>query len=308
MTACPLCQSESSQLTEEIASEVLAGLYRRSYGLEVRHLFAAGTLEYRNCKACDLRYFEFARPGDQAFYAGLNRNAWYYTEAKPEFEFARAMIGESDAVLEIGAGAGMFAKLVAADRYTGLEFSESATRYAQAAGVRVLNETVEDHARTHAGCYDIVCHFQVLEHVAKPRAFLEACVACLKPRGKLMVAVPAYESYLQFATNNMLNLPPHHLTHWSDNALRSVGKLLRLELLALNHEPVARFHRQGYLDTWISFALNRIVGREPKLVDTRFAQRLVARAARTAGSRLEDKTPEFFFGRGHTVSAVFSRG
>jgi len=255
-----------------------------------------------------LRFFESAKPGDKAFYAGLNRNDWYYTEKKPEFEFARRVIADAGAVLEVGAGAGLFAKTLPSGRYTGLEFSETAVSYAQASGVRLLNEPIEVHARGHAGRYDVVCHFQVLEHVASPRAFLEACVACLRPGGKLIVAVPAYQSFLRFATNNLLNLPPHHLTHWSDAALRSIGGLLGLELLELSDEPVASFHRQGYLDAWLAFVLNRLAGREPKLVDMGFTQRLVARAARTLGLRLGNAVPDFFFGRGHTVSAVFRRG
>lgn len=308
MPACPLCRSQTAQLVEAVPAARLAGLYRRSLGVEVAHLFAAAVLEFRRCGECDLRYFAYAKPGDQAFYSALNRNDWYYMDAKPEFQFAKAMIDTSAAVLEVGAGSGRFATIMARDRYTGLEFSESARREAQATGVALLDESVEAHARANAGRYDVVCHFQVLEHVADPRSFLEACIACLRPRGKLLLAVPAYDSFLQFATNNLLNLPPHHLTHWSDAALRSIGRLFQLELVGLTHEPVAGFHRLGYLDSWFGFALNRMLGRSPKLVDTGLRQRFVSRAAGAAAARLEPKLPDFFFGRGHTVSAVFHRG
>jgi 2-polyprenyl-3-methyl-5-hydroxy-6-metoxy-1,4-benzoquinol methylase len=308
MLACPLCRSKISRLVEVIPAPGLAELFRRSLGVDVAHLFTAAALELHRCEECDLRYFEYAEPGDQAFYAALNRNNWYYMDAKPEFQFAKSLIDTTDVVLEVGAGAGRFAKRISRDRYTGLEFSESARREAQAAGVGLLNESVEAHARANAGRYDVVCHFQVLEHVADPRSFLEACIACLKPHGKLLVAVPAYDSFLQFATNNLLNLPPHHLTHWSDAALRSIGRLFQLELMGLTHEPVAAFHRRGYLDTWLAFVLNRMLGRNPKLVDTGLRQRALSRAAAAAGARLESKIPDFFFGRGHTVSAVFHRG
>ncbi len=308
MQICPLCQSEGTQLVEAVSSGRLAGLYRRAYGIEVAHLFSATALEFRRCKGCDLRYFECAEPGDQAFYEALNRNDWYYMEAKPEFEVAKSFIGATDSVLEVGAGTGRFAKTIAPDRYTGLEFSEGARRMAQAAGVSLLDESVETHARANAGRYDVVCHFQVLEHVADPRSFLGACIACLKPRGRLLVAVPAHDSYLQFVTNNLLNLPPHHLTHWSDAALRAIGRLFQLELVELMHEPVAEFHRRGYLDAWLSFILHGVLGRAPKLVDTGMRQRAISRAARAAGTRLGFSIPDFLFGRGHTVSVVFRRG
>jgi SAM-dependent methyltransferase len=307
MPACPLCRSVANRVVHTVEAAELAGLYERAYGLDVRRLFDAPTLALRLCGECDLRFFEFARPGDQAFYSGLNSNAWYYTEEKPEFEFARGLIGERDTVLEVGAGAGRFGKGLAPERYTGLDFSESASRYAQAAGVRVLNEPVESHAKAHPARYDIVCHFQVLEHVQDPRSFLEACVACLKPGGRLIVAVPAQDSFLGVATNNQLNLPPHHLTAWSDAALRSIGRLMSVELLQIVHEPVSGVHRRGFLDTWFAFVLNRLAGREPRPVDVGLAQRMVARTARAIGDRIGDLIPDYLLGRGHTVSAVFRR-
>lgn len=307
MQPCPLCGSSAALPVESVAADELAGLYRRSLDIEIGHLLPGAFIEYRKCPACDLRYFDGAAPGDQAFYAALNRREWYYMEEKPEFRFAQSLIGPADGVLEVGAGAGSFAKLVSPGRYTGLEFSERARRVAREAGVELLDETVEAHAAANAGRYDLVCHFQVLEHVPDPRGFLAACVACLKPEGRLLVAVPAYDSFLRYSTNNLLNLPPHHLTHWSDEALRSVGRLFQLELVSLTHEPVASFHRLGYQNAWFGYALSRLFGRHPKLVDTGWAQRLVSRAAGAAAIRLEPGAPDFLFGRGHTVSAVFRR-
>lgn len=307
MQACPLCGSNAAEPVEAVAAGELAGLYRRSLGMEIGHLLQSASIEYRRCPACDLRYFEGAAPGDQAFYAALNRHEWYYIEEKPEFRLARSLINPADAVLEVGAGAGRFAKLVAPDRYTGLEFSERARQVAREAGVELLDESVEMHAVANAGRYDLVCHFQVLEHVPDPRGFLAACVACLKPEGRLLVAVPAYDSFLRYSTNNLLNLPPHHLTHWSDDALRSIGTLFQLQLVSLAHEPVASFHRMGYQNAWFAYALNRLFGRRAKLVDTGWGQRMVSRAAGAAAVRVEPGAPDFLFGRGHTVSAVFRR-
>jgi len=308
MQPCPLCRSPSSQVVETLDAGKIAALYRKAYGLDVRHLFAEPQLAFRRCGDCDLRFFEAARAGDQAFYAGLNRNEWYYMEEKPEFEFARQVIGDAGAVLEVGAGAGLFARKLARERYTGLEFSESAARYAERAGIRLLNESIQAHALAHPGRYDVVCHFQVLEHVEDPRGFLEACVACLRPGGTLIVAVPAWDCFLRTVTNDLLNLPPHHLTRWSDAAVSAIARLLGLELLRVKHEPVAPFLRRGYLDAWLSYALNALAGRRPKLLDTGAAQRLVARLARVSGALLEPIAPAFVFGRGHTVSAVFRRG
>jgi SAM-dependent methyltransferase len=304
--SCPLCRSGGARLSEVVATSDLSGLWR-TLGIEVDHLYAGASLALHVCAECDLRFFDGARPGDQAFYASLNAKDWYYMEEKPEFQFARSKIAAGEMVLEVGAGAAMFARTLTGASYTGLEFSESARRAAQATGVALLDQSIEAHAATHAGRYDVVCHFQVLEHVADCRSFLEACVACLKPRGRLMVAVPAHDSFLQVTTNNLLNLPPHHLTLWSDAALRSAGRLLRLDLLELMHEPVAEFHRAGYLHAWLSYLSHRMLGRNPKLVDRGTRQRLVSRAAGAASRRLLGHVPSFMYGAGHTVSAIFQR-
>ena len=140
----------------------------------------------------------------------------------------------------------------------------------------------------------------------RPR-FLAELVRVLRPGGRLIVAVPAQDSFLGVATNNQLNLPPHHLTAWSDAALRSIGRLMSVELLQIVHEPVSGVHRRGFLDTWFAFVLNRLAGREPRPVDVGLAQRMVARTARAIGDRIGDLIPDYLLGRGHTVSAVFRR-
>lgn len=108
-------------------------------------------------------------------------------------------------------------------------------------------ESVEDHAKRNRGRYDAVCSFQVLEHVADPRSFLEAAMSCLRPGGLLIVSVPSYDSFLRRAPNLVLNMPPHHVTLWSDRALLGMAGLLKAQALHLEHEKVAPYHLLWYL-------------------------------------------------------------
>ena len=42
--------------------------------------------------------------------------------------------------------------------------------------------------------------------------------------------MPSDDSFLALSVNN-LNMPPHHITRWSDQALRNLTKLLNVELV-----------------------------------------------------------------------------
>ena len=114
-------------------------------------------------------------------------------------------------------------------RYTGLELNSGAIAAAVGLGTR----GIQGHDRS-AQCstpwqYDVVCSFQVLEHVSDIQGFLAGCLRALKTGGLLIICVPSFDSYLRYQTNALLNLPPHHLSHWSDQCLRRIAQFSRCD-------------------------------------------------------------------------------
>jgi SAM-dependent methyltransferase len=95
-------------------------------------------------------------------------------------------------VLEIGCGLGSFGRLLATRYdYTGLE--PDRTAYAAALERvgdlgRVLDIRVEE---LPPGDFDLVCAFEVLEHIEDDLAALRTWQAQLRPGGSLLVSVPA---------------------------------------------------------------------------------------------------------------------
>jgi SAM-dependent methyltransferase len=99
-------------------------------------------------------------------------------------------------ILEIGCGQGAAGARLArrAESYLGVEPDpgsfEIARSRIEAAGGSVLNST---HAGVPAGRqYDLVCAFEVLEHIEDDKAALSDWVGLVRPGGHLLLSVPAW--------------------------------------------------------------------------------------------------------------------
>jgi 2-polyprenyl-3-methyl-5-hydroxy-6-metoxy-1,4-benzoquinol methylase len=242
---CPACSSSETETLDCIKVSELAGLYARSLNVDISaYVEGVNVIHLQRCRSCDLRFFDPPCPGDASFYEQMQRLDWYYLDAKPEYDFAKHYVAEHSAVLEVGCGKGAFrAFLPESVAYTGLEFNDAAVAMARSLGLNVLRLSIGELAASDCTRYDVVCSFQVMEHVPDVADFVRDCIRLLKPSGMLVLAVPAEDSYLSIAVNAITNMPPHHVTRWSDDALLALARRERLSVLALWHEPIAPFHR-----------------------------------------------------------------
>lgn len=306
---CPECLSMATVPVDAVATADLSRLYRR-HGIDAApYLDGTPTITRYRCAACELRFFSPACAGDDRFYEQLQRFDWYYQDEKPEYRYVQQTMDDARRVLEVGCGKGAFhAFLSPATTYTGLEFNDDAVGKAQAAGLDVRKASIEEHAASHPACYDVVCSFQVLEHVPQPQAFLDGCVAALADGGLLIIAVPAEDGFLSVAVNAPLNMPPHHALRWTDRALRSAALRRGLTPVTLWHEPVASFHRDWQSHTlahhyFVQRGLSTL-----RLVDTRLRYRAIGRLLRNRwlrehlARRVLGAHPTL--GHGHTVVLV----
>ena len=153
-------------------------------------------------------------------------------------------------VLDVGCGVGAFLDVLRdrrEARATGIDLSSEAVAIAQRLGRSASLGDLVNAVEGRIGEFDVVCVFQVLEHVADPRRFLQGCVRLLKPGGRLCVGVPNNDGYLGFQRieDASLNLPPHHATRWGLRTLRMLERLFPLRLRRLRCEPLARWHVPG---------------------------------------------------------------
>jgi len=125
--------------------------------------------------------------------APLAPNAWL------RFDLVSRMIPDGTAeVLEVGCGQGAFgARLAARYRYVGLEpdatsYAVASERIALGGRGEVRNARVESLDPQER--FDLVCAFEVLEHIEDDAAALESWARRLRPGGWLLLSVPAHQS------------------------------------------------------------------------------------------------------------------
>lgn len=304
---CPLCANIQVRELEHIDASELAAAYRRDLGIAVA--FPTAQIQLLVCEPCDLRFFLPSCTGDELFYQELQEIPWYYSADKQEFHIAAGYLSPRDAILEIGAGRGLFAAAIRATSYTGLEFSPTAIALAAANGVHLFAETIESHAQRNPDRYDVVCSFQVLEHVADPAVFIGAGVRCLRPGGRLIVSVPGEDSFAGFDYLDVLNLPPHHVTRWTDACLCGLARHFGLTLLALRPEPLSRAMRRAYATVMVQRFVCGLLGQRPRLLDPVLRRPMIS-ALTKIGSHVVKRylslTP-MKARRGHAVVAVFEK-
>ena len=310
MTAtCPLCNAASDVATERILVERLVKMYMQLLDIDVSEEFGLlDSINYIRCNECDLGYFTPPVSGSEHFYNKLQAFDWYYMDEKNEFDFARRFVKQSDDVLEIGCGKGAFAKLINVRSYLGLEFSKKAQHIAADNGIRVVNESIQNHSVSNVQAYDIVCSFQVLEHIVDVRSFIESAMVCLKPGGHIIFSTPSIDSFGAFAPNHILDMPPHHLTRWSDRSYINLSNLFNLELIELWHEPLQHIHKEFFVQTMLTNAIIKLFRQKNFVLNDSIAFKLVSHACSLPSKLFSRVLLDCFpIPRGISVTAVFRK-
>lgn len=261
-----------------------------------------------HCNESDLYFFYPAITGSEIFYDRMQKFDWYYLDDKNEYKYASKFIKESDSIIEIGCGKGAFARKISTEKYIGLEFSQKASKTATERGLTVLNESIQVHANSHIEEYDIVCAFQVLEHVADIHSFIKSSLRCLKLGGLLIFSVPSFDSFSRYTTNFSLDMPPHHVTRWTDKALSNLVKYFDIELVEIIHEPLQLAHRQMYVQAILRKILRGSLSQGVKNIDFSWNNSIVSFIGKGLSKILSQGLSDpIFLPRGISVLAVYRK-
>ncbi|MDB4459024.1 class I SAM-dependent methyltransferase [bacterium] len=258
----PLTDSENVTLIKTYRCEEIEEIWNRDFEFDTSKEFEGfEEIELYECKDTGLRFFHpFEAEGSAAFYEGMQKtNGYYYDHEKWEFRKSLDWLPRNEKVLEIGSGNGVFLKIAKQEGYsiTGIEINNEAVKAAEQAGLPIQGISLTQAVNVHAESCSAICSFQVLEHVAHPRGFIENMLKLLKPGGLLLVSTPNLAGYLRLYQDTW-DLPPHHMSRWTPSTFKSLERILPIKLEKLLYEPLSAVHMETFLEEYTKhFSLTR---------------------------------------------------
>jgi 2-polyprenyl-3-methyl-5-hydroxy-6-metoxy-1,4-benzoquinol methylase len=246
----PLTGSQDITLLKTIVVDQLIEDWNNDYNIDITsELSGYKEIHLYKCNQTKLRFFfPFDIAGSEKLYEQLQKFDWFYMSEKWEHKVALKHLSNCNNVLEVGCAFGSFVELALKLRINaqGIELNLAAVEVAKKKNLPVENIDLEEFAEKYPLSQDAICSFQVLEHIAQPKKFIELCLEILKPGGKLIFCVPNAESFLKYQSN-LLDMPPHHMTQWTAATFKSLENIFPVKLEKVLKEPLADYHIHGYL-------------------------------------------------------------
>ena len=246
---CPICSNtQNNRLLYSVSSTEAAKHFLLTHGIndsglkevvnKVSDLWHNDSASVINCAACG---FVFADPfiaGDYEFYNLLphaqseSPENWKW-EFNKTFKKISSLAKQNDklSLLEIGASTGDFVKRIARvidkKNIFCLEHSEIGIKSIQKAGIAAQSFHFHDlrHKQEFSHKFDIICLFQVLEHLDKIDETFKTFNEIIKPGGHLFIGVPNGKKIRFNELNDaLLDMPPNHIGRYNDKVFKFLGE------------------------------------------------------------------------------------
>jgi len=272
----PVTGKSNVKIVKRIPSEEIISLYKE-IGVDTKKYFEDKDIIICKCKDSLYRfYYPSKLSGDSSFYEDLQKERPTYYSWRWEHEKALNEIKKDDFVLDIGCGSGYFLEklLEKTSNIKGLEYNDIAIKQCREKNIPVVKSDIQHFSEENVEAFDVICAFQVLEHIYDIQSFVDSCVRALKPNGKLIIGVPNNNPYLyKYDINHTLNLPPHHIGLWSKKTLARLPRFFSLKKDNLYIEP--NFHYEHWFNVQINHFFGKtIIGKIVKKMTYRIVKKM----------------------------------
>lgn len=187
---CPDCSGGAELIGPIPATDFFAGR-------TLPQPLAGGSL-YRCCQ-CSLgfRWPRLTKDELDTLYKGGNENAWtassnFRTDWRIAQEWIARKLPPGSRILDVGCFDGGFLEpLGASYRCSGIEIHPSARDRAKRKGIEVIGSDFSEVT----GRFDCITAFDVIEHMERPRAFLDQCLAAIRPHGWALISTGNLDAF-----------------------------------------------------------------------------------------------------------------
>jgi 2-polyprenyl-3-methyl-5-hydroxy-6-metoxy-1,4-benzoquinol methylase len=268
----PLTGSNNIKLIYNLSTKIIVAKYKLNYNIDVSKYFATEEISLYECLDTGFRfYYPFNIEGDDLLYERLQQNEGYYSTWNWEHEVAFNRIKPKDKVLEVGCGIGNFLQKLSENNIhsTGLELNTNAINICKKKNLNVYHEMLDEHNMQHKGYYDVVCCFQVLEHIKDPSTFIKECLKSVRLGGTIIFGVPNSNPYIYKRDKlHTLNLPPHHMGLWNKKVFLKLTNYYKLNIneLLINELIDVRYYFNLILETNSLGILKPLCSRIPEKI------------------------------------------
>jgi 2-polyprenyl-3-methyl-5-hydroxy-6-metoxy-1,4-benzoquinol methylase len=302
----PLSCSDRCTLLRTVDASAIVRRWEQELGINWQAPHDIAEFQYWRCEDTGLKFYAPEQvAGESELYLQLQRFSWYYMDEKWEFNAALdflKILSIGSRILEVGVGRGAFLKKAQAAglQISGMELNPDSARFAREQGFNIIEKDMSAlHSEDHTA-WDAICAFQVLEHLAQPRRFLDQAVALLRSGGLLVLSVPnsAVSRKLDPECNDLLDQPPHHMSHWDEGVFRSLESFIPLKLTHIAFEPLAPYHVNWFVASWSQRLRTKYGRMAGQLVLNRLSSPMVRMALNLGVRKMV---------RGHTLMAFFQK-
>ena len=257
----PITNKENVTKIKTVEVSWIINQWKRSYNYDVSYLFKElNIIELFQCNDTGYLFFKPDIEGDSKLYERLQNNEQYYMPWKWEHEITMKYFKNDIDILEIGCAEGNYLDKIRKQyqlNVTGIEINSLAVKRAREKGLTIYEERIENHSSKNKFKYDIICSFQVLEHISDVKSFIEACLTCLKTEGILIISVPNNLSFIS-EFDAILNMPPHHVGLWDESSLQKISSFFSMKFDSIYKEPLQEYHKEFFKFTIYRKVLGKV--------------------------------------------------
>lgn len=247
-SSCPACHQTGFKKLESIElSKQHINYAPDDVSIQQELTKEAGVEKYHmlRCRQCGLEYMHPLIAPSVRWYSIAYGLLNLYPSDRWEFDYVLDRVKPDSFLLEFASGSGYFLRKCAQRNIQahGLDFEPDAINQCREEGLSasLLDVTQAGSIPAEIGKTPAVAvAFHILEHLAEPAQLFEAARSATSDNAEMWVSVPSnLRPSRLFKKKDFLDQPPHHMTRWTPEALRLIGKTHGWEMVECTYEPLA---------------------------------------------------------------------